>query len=118
MVYETAADAAPDDARLHPGARHALADLRGQAARIRFRIDPNARLSDGQPVTADDVVATWKLHDGQDPAGLRCRSWCIGKFEQPVAESKYIVRGEEPRRQNWRNFLYFCRHVRSTRRTC
>ena len=25
----------------------------------RFRINPNARWSDGQPVTADDVVATW-----------------------------------------------------------
>ena len=27
----------------------------------RFRIDPNARWSDGQPVVADDVVATWTL---------------------------------------------------------
>src|SRR5262249_44290873 len=26
-----------------------------------FRIDPNARWSDGQPVVADDVVATWSL---------------------------------------------------------
>src|SRR5687767_1083571 len=25
----------------------------------RFRIDPNARFSDGQPVVADDVVASW-----------------------------------------------------------
>ncbi len=37
----------------------------------RFRIDPNARWSDGQPVVADDVVATWKfvMDKGlQDPA--------------------------------------------------
>ncbi|PYS05971.1 MAG: hypothetical protein DMG12_05600, partial [Acidobacteria bacterium] len=27
----------------------------------RFRIDPNARYSDGTPVTAEDVVATWKF---------------------------------------------------------
>ena len=28
---------------------------------FRFRIDPNARYSDGTPVTAEDVVATWKF---------------------------------------------------------
>lgn len=26
-----------------------------------FRLDPNARWSDGTPLTADDVIATWKL---------------------------------------------------------
>ncbi len=58
---------------------------------LRFRIDPNARFSDGMPVTADDVVATWKLMVDptvQDPF----RNATFGKYEQPVAESKYIVR--------------------------
>ena len=35
----------------------------------RFRINPNARWSDGQPVVAEDVVATWDLHHGHRSAG-------------------------------------------------
>ncbi len=65
---------------------------------FRFRIDPNARWSDGMPVTADDVVATWKLmvdKSLQDPA----RTLVFANFEQPVAESKYIVSRESQDRE-------------------
>lgn len=71
----------------------------------RYRLNPNARWSDGQPVTADDVVATWvfKMDKGlQDPSNVLA----FGKFEKPVAESKYIVRVKSTQ-LNWRNFLYF-----------
>ena len=57
---------------------------------FRFRIDPNARFSDGEPVTSEDVVASWKLFTDktvQDPF----RNAEGREFEQPVAESKYIV---------------------------
>lgn len=71
----------------------------------RFRIDPNARFGDGTPVTADDVIATWKLYTDktvQDPL----RNAMYVKYEQPVAESKYIVRvkSKEP---GWTGFYYF-----------
>lgn len=71
----------------------------------RFRINPNARWADGQPVVADDVVATWafRMDKGlQDPSN----QMVFGKFEKPVAESKYIV-SVKSKVQNWRNFLYF-----------
>lgn len=71
----------------------------------RFRINPNARWSDGQPVVADDVVATWvfKMDKGlQDPSN----QITFSKFEKPVAESKYIV-SVKSKQLNWRNFLYF-----------
>jgi microcin C transport system substrate-binding protein len=71
----------------------------------RYRIDPNARFSDGQPVVADDVVATWSfmMDKGlQDPM----TELVYAKFEKPVAESKYIVRVKS-KVLNWRNFLYF-----------
>ncbi|HEX4998182.1 MAG TPA: extracellular solute-binding protein [Terriglobia bacterium] len=71
----------------------------------RFRINPNARFSDGMPVTADDVVATYKfLTDKtlESPSSLLTYS----KMETPVAESKYIVR-VHAKELNWRNFLYF-----------
>lgn len=71
----------------------------------RFRIDPNARWADGQPVIADDVVATWDLMMDkglQDPSN----QLVFGKFERPVAESRYVVRAHS-KQLNWRNFLYF-----------
>ena len=71
----------------------------------RFRINPNARFSDGTPVTSDDVVATWDLMVDktlQDPA----QELTFDKFKRPVAESKYIVR-VQAKDLNWRNFLYF-----------
>ena len=71
----------------------------------RFRLNPNARWSDGKPVVADDVVATWELI--MDP-GLQSPMdrLVFEKFEKPVAESKYIVRVKS-KQLNWRNFLYF-----------
>ncbi len=71
---------------------------------LRFRIDPNARFSDGTPVTAEDVVATWKLlvdPTVQDPY----RNSVYNRFEQPVAESKYIVRIKS-KEASWTALMY------------
>ena len=71
----------------------------------RFRIDPNARFNDGTPVTADDVIATWKLYVDktvQDPI----QNTMYQKYEQPVAESKYIVRVKS-KVPGWTGFYYF-----------
>jgi len=72
---------------------------------FRFRINPNARFSDGMPVTSDDVVATYDFimdKTLQSPSN----QLVFGKLERPVAESKYIVR-VRAKELNWRNFLYF-----------
>jgi len=71
----------------------------------RFRLNPNARFSDGEPVTADDVVASWAFvmdKTLQEPMN----QLVFAKFDRPVAESKYIVR-VKCNQLNWRNFLYF-----------
>jgi microcin C transport system substrate-binding protein len=71
----------------------------------RYRIDPNARFSDGVPVTAEDVVATWSFvmdKSLQEPMS----QLVFAKFDKPVAESKYIV-SVHSKVLNWRNFLYF-----------
>src|SRR5262245_5300312 len=71
----------------------------------RFRINPNARFSDGTPVTAEDVVASFDFimqKSMQNPSTQMTYS----KFERPVAESKYIV-SVKAKALNWRNFLYF-----------
>jgi len=58
---------------------------------FRFRLNPSARFSSGEPVTAEDVVASWALiadKTVKDPS----KNAQFSKFEKPVAESKYIVR--------------------------
>jgi microcin C transport system substrate-binding protein len=72
---------------------------------FRFRINPNARWSDGTPLTSDDVIASWKLATDkglQDPT----RFVTYSKLAEPVAESKYIV-SVKAATESWQNFLYF-----------
>ncbi len=69
----------------------------------RFRIDPNARYSDGTPVTAEDVVATWKFLTDKSLQDLFFYTQ-YNKLEPPVAESKYIVR-MKAKELGWQNFL-------------
>lgn len=70
-----------------------------------FRINPDARWSDGKEVTAEDIIATYDLR--MDETILAPSSQLVfGKMKRPVAESKYIV-SVECRELNWRNFLYF-----------
>ena len=71
----------------------------------RFRINPNARFSDGTPVTSEDVVASYDFRMDktlQSPLN----QLIYGKLNRPVAESKYIVRVKS-KQVNWRTFLYF-----------
>jgi microcin C transport system substrate-binding protein len=76
----------------------------------RFRINPDARWADGKPVTSEDVVATWKLM--VDPGILEAYSNILyGSYEEPVAESKYIV-SVKSKELNWRQFLYFSASLR------
>lgn len=73
---------------------------------FRFRLNPNARWSDGKPLVADDVIASWRLNVDkslQDPA----RNLIYENFEAPLAESKYIV-SVRAKNENWQNFMLFC----------
>ena len=72
---------------------------------FKFRINPDARWWDGNPVTSKDVIATWDLR--MDETILSpFEQVTYGKFQRPVAESKYIV-SVQAKTVNWRNFLYF-----------
>jgi microcin C transport system substrate-binding protein len=104
MVYETLLGLHPTTLAWIPGlATHWQISEDKQT--FRFRLDPNARFSDGTPVTSEDVVASWRLTVDkglQDPA----RTLVYSKFEQPVAESKYLV-SVRAKAVDWQNFLYF-----------
>ena len=69
---------------------------------FRFRIDPNARFSDGTPVTSEDVVASWTLLTDKTLQDPFFNSEYV-KLEKPVAESKYIVR-MKAKKLSWQNF--------------
>lgn len=70
-----------------------------------FRINPDARWSDGNRVTAKDVVATWDLRMDETIL-FPSDQITFGKFERPVEESLYIV-SVKCKKANWRNFRYF-----------
>jgi len=69
----------------------------------RFRLDPNARFSNGAPVTAEDVVASWVFQADKSLQDLYFYTE-FTKLEKPVAESKYIVRIKAKDLQ-WANFM-------------
>jgi microcin C transport system substrate-binding protein len=70
---------------------------------FRFRIDPNARFSDGTPVTTEDVLASYKFFTDKTLQDLFYNTE-LNKLEPPVAESKYIVRFKA-KELGWQNFL-------------
>jgi microcin C transport system substrate-binding protein len=104
LVYESLLVLHPTTLDYIPGlATHWQISKDGQT--FRFRLNPNARWSDGMPVTSDDVLASWRLAVDkglQDPA----RNLQYANFDPPVAESKYIV-SVHAKTENWQNFLYF-----------
>lgn len=70
-----------------------------------FRIDPRARFWDGNRVTSEDVVATWRLVN--DPTILSpSMQQTFSKYEEPVALSPYLVQVRAKER-NWRSFMSF-----------
>jgi microcin C transport system substrate-binding protein len=71
----------------------------------RYRINPNARFSDGTPVTSEDVVASYDFRMDKTLQSPMTRL-NLEKLDRPVAESKYIVR-VHAKKLNWRNFLEF-----------
>ena len=66
-----------------------------------FRIDPKAHWSDGKPITADDVIATYNLIMDETTSEPMSRD-SFSKLEPPVKRSKYIVEFKV-REQSWRN---------------
>ncbi len=117
MVYETLLGMHPTSLEFIP----ALAthwQVSDDQRLFRFRIDPNARFSDGEPVTAQDVVASYDLI--MDPATQAPNYRVVfERFERPVAESKYIV-SVQAKESSWRNlvdlngFSIFPAHVLET----
>jgi microcin C transport system substrate-binding protein len=104
LVYESLLDLHPTTLSFIPSiATHWQISPDRQT--YRFRINPNARFADGQPVTAADVVASWKLvmDKGLQEPNYRIM---LERLSEPVADSRYLVTVRS-RELNWQNFLNF-----------
>ena len=71
-----------------------------------FRIDPRARFSDGKEVTAEDVVATYKILIDEGHGDPNVYTFWSEKFNMPQAKSKYIV-SVKAKKTEWRNLYSF-----------
>ena len=70
-----------------------------------YRINPNARFSNGKPVTAEDVAATYRLlTDEMLLSPLMLATYA--EFEKPVVRSKYIVEVRS-KKKGWQMFDNF-----------
>jgi microcin C transport system substrate-binding protein len=70
-----------------------------------YHIDPDARWSDGKPVRAQDVVATWDFYTDkglEDP--IIKSTW--EKFDRPIALNDSVVMVKSSTK-NWRTFITF-----------
>ncbi len=104
MVYESLLTLHPSTLRFMP----ALAShwkISDDKRTFWFRINPNARFSDGSPVTSRDVVATYRLIMDESLLSPSLRV-SYEKYSEPVPESKYIVR-VDCTEDNWRAFMGF-----------
>ncbi len=104
IVYQTLVGLNPDPYYFYPqlASRWSMSD---DKMSFFFEIDADATWSDGKPVRAEDVVATWDLYtdkDIQDPATNE--TWA--KFNRPIAldERTVMVKAKE---LSWRNFMTF-----------
>jgi microcin C transport system substrate-binding protein len=104
LTYQTLLDLDPVTTELIPSlATHWW--ISPDRLTFRFRINPAARWSDGTEVTAEDVLATYRLLMDptlQDSAG----SQVLGHVQPPVALSKYVIEVTATD-DRWTNFYYF-----------
>lgn len=104
MVYEPLVTVHPITLEFLPElASHWKVDPDGQT--YWFRIDPNARFSDGTPVTAEDVAATYDLATDETILSPYTNSFYDG-FDPPDIISPYIF-NVRAREKGWKNLLYF-----------
>jgi microcin C transport system substrate-binding protein len=102
LSYEAMLDLDPVTLRYTPNLakRWAIAD---DKVTFFFEIDERARWSDGKPVVANDVVATWELYTDpgiEDPFS----NDYYKKYEKPVAVTDRIVMIKS-KLMNWRAFM-------------
>lgn len=70
-----------------------------------FRVDPNARFSDGYPVTTADIIETHRMLIDTG-IGDPFSNELYGKYDSVVPVSKYILKVHSKVKE-WKNLLYF-----------
>ncbi|MHC5009933.1 MAG: ABC transporter substrate-binding protein [Planctomycetota bacterium] len=108
LLYDSLIDIHPDTEEFIPRlASHwrIETDEEGGTQTLWFRLDPRARFSDGNPVTARDVYWSWwhkTQEDRNDPSNVIT----FTDYEEPEVLDRYTIR-VKTKELNWRLFLYF-----------
>lgn len=103
-VYEALLTINEQTLQLLPSlATHWMVEEDGQT--FWFRLDPNARFSDGARVTSNDVIATYDLAIDEGILSPYTNSFYNG-YDRPEALSPYIFK-VHARQEGWKNLLYF-----------
>lgn len=71
-----------------------------------FRIDPRSKFSDGTPVTADDVVASYDIHADPTIEDPTTNERFSAGFERPVKISPLMV-SVKAKKESWRSLIDF-----------
>ena len=105
LIYETLLTFDAETFKLEPSlATHWKVE--SDSLTFLFRIDPRARFSDGREVTAEDVVATYKILIDEGHGDPNVYTFWSEKFNVPEAKSKYIV-SVKAKKTEWRNLYSF-----------
>lgn len=105
LLYESLIGLHPETLEYMPG----LADywkISDDKMKFRFHINPKAKWADQSPVTAEDVVESWRFRVRKDIKDPYSNMLYEERFEEPVAESECVV-SVKAKKLNWRLFLYF-----------
>ncbi len=103
LMYESLLGIDPRNLNFMPGlASHWK--ISEDKMKFTFRINPKAHWSDGKPVVADDVIATYRLINDDTLLDPMSKASICDKMEEPVAKSKYIVE-VKCKGKDWRNFI-------------
>jgi microcin C transport system substrate-binding protein len=105
LVYQTLLDLHPTTLDFIPALAEAW-EIQADKKTFRFRLNPNARWADGQPVTSEDVVFSWEFVTDPNTQEPYSGEMFKTRFDKPtiIDERTVQVVSKEP---HWNNFLYF-----------
>ncbi|PCJ21216.1 MAG: hypothetical protein COB02_01125 [Candidatus Cloacimonadota bacterium] len=104
LVYQTLLNYNPDPFYFHPSLASKWSVAEDKKT-FYYHIDKDATWSDGQPVTAQDVVASWDFITSKDLKAPTERAQWL-KFERPVALGEKVVMVKS-KTLHWKTFMTF-----------
>lgn len=104
LCYESLCNIDPDTLDFQPGLAVKWT-ISEDKMKFTFELNPKAKWSDGKPVVAADVLATYRLIMDETLVDPMNRV-AMDKLKEPVAKSDHLIE-VECKEKDWRNFIAF-----------